>query len=127
MIVTAGQAAAGQIIGPYTAPDAFTYMGIGTGSTAAALGQTALVTPSGSRVACSSITSQTKTLPNDTVRFLGIFDIATLTVVTEVGIFNAATSGTMLGRIVLDPAVTCPANSKFVGIYNVTASDGGSL
>jgi hypothetical protein len=61
------------------------------------------------------------------VRFLGILDIATLTVVTEIGIFNAATGGTMLGRIVLDPPVTCPASSKFVGIYNVVASDGGSL
>ncbi|MFA5154120.1 MAG: hypothetical protein WC554_16340 [Clostridia bacterium] len=127
MIVTTGQAACGEIISDYAATAAFTYMGIGTGATAAALNQTALVTPAGARVACSSITEQSTTVAGDTVRFLGLFTIMTQTVVSEIGIFNDDTAGTMLSRVVLTPAVTAPANSIFVGIVNVVATDGGSL
>jgi len=127
MIVTAGQAACGEIISAYADTAPFTYMGIGTGTTAAALGQTALVTPAGSRVACTDISEQSTTVPGDTVRFLGLFTIATQTVVTEIGIFNDDTAGTMLSRIVLSPSVTVPANSIFVGIVDVTASDGGAI
>ncbi len=126
MVVTAGQAAAGQIIGPYTAPDAFTYMGIGTGTTAAALGQTALVTPLGSR-AVATISNVSTNVAGDTVLWVRAFAITTGTTVTEIGIFNAATAGTMLSRIVLDPPVTVPNNSVFVGQVKVVATDGGSL
>lgn len=127
MIVTAGQAACGEIIDPEFSTAPFTYMGIGTGTTAEALGQTALVTPSGSRVACTDISEQSTTVPGDTVRFLGLFTIATQTVVTEIGIFNDDTAGTMLGRKLLSPPVTVPANSIFVGTYDITASDGGAI
>ena len=127
MITTAGQAACGEIISGYADTAPFTYMGIGPGTTAAALGQTALVTPAGSRAACTDISEQSTTVPGDTVRFLGLFLIATQTVVTEIGIFNDDTAGTMLSRIVLSPSVTVPANSIFVGVVDVIASDGGAV
>lgn len=127
MVVTAGQAACGEIISGYAETAAFTYMGIGTGTTAESLAQTALVTPSGARVVCTSITEQSTTVPGDTVRYLGLFAIATETVVTEIGVFNALTTGTMLSRKLLSPPITAPAGSIFVGIVDVVASDGGAI
>lgn len=126
MIVTAGQAACGEIISNYAATAAFTYMAYGTGTTAAALNQTALVTEV-ARGACDSIAETTKSVAGDTVRYLKIFDVPTATVITEVGLFNDDTAGTMLSRVVLTPAISCPNNSKFVGVIEITASDGGSL
>ena len=127
MIVTAGQEAGGKIISGYDGgADPFIYMGIGTGTTAEALGQTALVTPSGARVS-AAISVTTVTTPNDTVQWIGLFALTAQTAVTEIGIFNALTGGTMLARKVLDPPITAPANSIFLGQYQITASDGGSL
>jgi hypothetical protein len=126
MIVTAGQTYCG-LLSSVPGGTPFTYMGIGTGTTAAALGQTALVTPAGSRVSCTDISEQSTTVPGDTVRFLGLFTITAQTVVTEIGIFNDDTAGTMLSRIVLSPSVTAPAGSIFVGVVDITASDGGAI
>lgn len=126
MITTAGQTQCGVLIST-AGGDPFTYMGIGTGITAEALTETTLVTPSGARVACTDISERSTTIPGDTVRFLGLFTIASQTVVTEIGIFNAATAGTMLARKLLSPPVTVPANSIFVGTYDIIASDGGAI
>jgi hypothetical protein len=125
MIVTAGQTQCG-LLASVPGGDPFVYIGIGTGTTAAALGQTALVTPSGSRVA-AVIDEASTTVPGDTVRFLGLFTITAQTVVTEIGIFNADTAGDMLSRIVLSPSVTAPAGSIFVGVVDIVASDGGAI
>lgn len=79
-----------------------THMGVGTGAlngtdkTQAALG-TAL-TP---RVALDSTTLVTTTVANDTVQYVATFPAGTGTgAITEAGIFNALTAGTMLCRTV---------------------------
>lgn len=76
---------------------AMTHMAIGTGTTAAAAGNTGLVTES-ARVALTSTT-----VTGSSIAYVATFPAgtpATLTAVTEAGIFNASSAGTMLCRTV---------------------------
>lgn len=74
-------------------PTAMSHMAIGTGTTAAAAGQTTLVTES-ARSALSSTTVST-----NTVTYAATFGAGSGTgAVTEAGILNAASAGTMLNR-----------------------------
>lgn len=75
---------------------AMTHMALGSSTTAAAAGDTALGTQLGSRV---SLTSSTVT--NNQIVFVCSFPAGSGTgAVTEAGIFNAASAGTMLCRVV---------------------------
>jgi len=77
-------------------PAAMTHMAVGTGTTATAGGQTALVTQLGSRV---TLTSTTVTA--NSTAYVASFGAGVATgALTEAGIFNASTSGTMLCRTV---------------------------
>lgn len=77
------------------------HMAVGSGTTAAAGTQTALITQIGSRVALDSTTLVTTTVSNDTVQYVATFAAGTGTgAITEAGIFNDATTGTMLCRTV---------------------------
>ena len=79
---------------------AMTHMGVGTSSTAAADAQTALVTQL-VRVALTSTTLVTTTVANDSIQYLATFPAGTATgAITEAGLFNAASAGTMLARTV---------------------------
>ena len=73
---------------------AMTHMALGSGTTAAAAGQTDLVTLLGSREALDSTT-----VTANAVAYVASFEAGDATgAVTEAGIFNAASSGTMLCR-----------------------------
>lgn len=72
------------------------HMGLGSGSTAAAAGQTDLVSLLGSREALDSTTVAT-----NTITYVSSFEAGDATgSVVEAGIFNASTGGTMLCRVV---------------------------
>lgn len=72
------------------------HMAVGTGTTATAGGQTALINSLGSRV---SLTSTTVTA--NSIAYVATFGAGVATgALTEAGIFNAASSGTMLCRTV---------------------------
>ena len=74
---------------------AMSHMAIGTGSTAAAAGNTALGSEAG-RVALTSTT-----VTNNDVAYVATFPAGTGTgALTEAGIFNASSSGTLLCRTV---------------------------
>lgn len=76
------------------------HMAVGTGTTSAATGQTALVTET-ARVALDSTTIVTTTVSNDTVQYVATFAAGVGTgALTEAGVFNANTAGTMLARTV---------------------------
>tara|TARA_X000001036_G_C20610904_1_gene778946 strand:+ start:500 stop:949 length:450 start_codon:yes stop_codon:yes gene_type:complete len=73
---------------------AMTHMALGSGTTAAAAGQTDLVTLLGAREALDSTT-----VTANAVAYVASFEAGDATgAVTEAGIFNAASSGTMLCR-----------------------------
>lgn len=78
-----------------TTDGAMSHMAIGTGTTAAAAGDTTLGTEAG-RVALTSTT-----VTNNAVAYVATFGAGTGTgAITEAGLFNASSSGTMLCRTV---------------------------
>lgn len=75
---------------------AMTHMALGSGTTAAAAGNTSLESQLGSREALDS-----STVSNNTITYVASFEAGDATgAVTEAGIFNAASGGTMLCRVV---------------------------
>ena len=79
-------------------PNQMSHMAVGSGTTAAAAGDTDLGSILGSREALDSTTVST-----NTVQYVSSFEAGEGTgAITEAGIFNAATSGTMLCRTVFD-------------------------
>lgn len=79
------------------------HMGIGSGNTAAAAGNTALGTQLSTRVGLDSTTIVTTSATGDSVQYIATFGAGQSTgAVTEAGIFNDATAGTMLCRTVFD-------------------------
>ena len=80
-----------------TAKSVMSHMALGSGTTAAAAGQTDLVTILGSREALDTITISGSN--NEKVVYVASFEAGDATgAVTEAGIFNAASSGDMLCR-----------------------------
>jgi len=95
---------------------AMTHMAIGTGSTAAAAGNTALGSEAG-RVALTSTTVST-----NNVAYVATFPAGTGTgAITEAGILNASSSGTLLCRTVF--SVINKASADTLGItWTVTVN-----
>jgi len=92
-----------------TGSAAFSSIGIGTGTTAFAASQTALVTEvkadgtaaSGVHAlptASTTASSVTTTVTNDTAQWTGNISITGTIAIAECGLFNADTNGTMLCR-----------------------------
>jgi hypothetical protein len=78
-------------------PAAMTHMEVGTGTTAAAAGDTTLETA----VASSRVTLTSTTVTTNNVAYVATFPAGTGTgALTEAGIFNASSSGTLLCRTV---------------------------
>jgi hypothetical protein len=80
---------------------AFTYLATGSGTTAPAAGQTALVTEntaSGSGRKSATTTAQTTTITWDTLQLVATWNFTGNITVWEVWVFNAASWGAMLAR-----------------------------
>lgn len=96
-----------------------THMALGSGTTAAASGDTALGTQIGSRKAFTTATSHSGAV----VTYTCAFSTGEGTgAVTEAGIFTAATSGTMLCRTVFS-VVNKDANDTMTITWEITLSD----
>lgn len=100
VVTTAGKAAvANLIIGTGTA---FDYIANGTGTTAAAASDTALeteITTSGlARAQDASPTRETTDTTNDTAVISVSFSVTGSAAITECGLLNASSSGTLLAR-----------------------------
>lgn len=81
-------------------PAVMSHMALGTNSAVAAAANTALGTEVG-RIALSSATCVTTTATNDSVQFAASFGPGTATgAITEAGVFNASSGGTMIARTV---------------------------
>jgi len=115
LVVTAGKEYVASRIKDATAT-AMSHMAIGTGSTAAAASQTAL----GSESARTGLTSTT--VSGADIVYVDTFAAGTGTgAITEAGIFNASSSGTMLCRTVFS-VVNKGASDAMTITWTVTVS-----
>ena len=125
-ITNAGLTEAAKILFNYDSPVAFTYVAYGTGTTAFAKTQTALVT----EVECKAATKIELTstaMYNDTLRYTTRFSATTAEkVISEVGVFNLSTAGDMLMRKVISPAITVPSGKIPVIVIDFQISDSES-
>ena len=120
LVVDSGLAfIASRIIG--TTAAVMSHMAVGTGATAAADAQTALVTET-ARVALTSSTIVTTTVSNDSVQYVATFGPGVGTAaITEAGLFNAASVGTMLARTVF-PVINKGALDTLTLTWKVTVA-----
>jgi hypothetical protein len=114
LVVTAGLTfICSRMVG--TAKAVMSHMALGSGTTAAAAGQTDLGTLLGSRVALDSSTPGT-----NTTQYIATFGAGVSTgAVTEAGIFNADTAGDMLCRTVF-PVVNKQSGDTMVITWTIT-------
>lgn len=100
-ITNAGFAVIAGLAGNTGSQTAFTYLAVGTSSTAPAASQTALggeISTNGLTRAAATVSRVTTTQTNDTLQLAKTFTVTGSSTVEEVGVFNDATTGTMLGR-----------------------------
>ncbi|CAB5221590.1 Phage tail fibre protein [uncultured Caudovirales phage] len=116
LVVTTGKYhIASKIVATTNSPASMTHMGIGTGTGAAAVGDTVL-TQTG-RVALSS-----SSVLNNTITYTATFPAGTGDgAITEAGIFNASSSGTMLCRTVF-PTVNKGSGDQITITWVITVS-----
>jgi hypothetical protein len=100
-----------------TTSDVMSHMGLGSGTTAAAAGDTDLESLLGSREALDSTT-----VTDNTVQYVASFEAGDATgAVTEAGIFNASSAGTMLCRTVFS-VVNKQADDTMTVTWTITIS-----
>ena len=122
LVVTVGKAyVTSRMIGASAA--VMEYMEVGTSTTAAAAGQTALVAVvASSRTALTSSAQATSSTANDSVTYVATFAAGTGTgALTEAGIFNASPGGTLLCRTVFS-VVNKGASDAMTITWTVTLS-----
>lgn len=101
LVVSAGKAGVASRINGSGAEAAFTFIAIGTGTTAAAAGDTTLqteITTGGGARAAATATRITTTVTNDTAQLDLTFALTATFAITESCVINAASAGTMLCR-----------------------------
>jgi len=117
-ITNAGKAEVANLIGNVSSPTAFTYLAVGTGTTAASATDTTLeaeITDSGLGRASATVSRVTTTTTNDTLQLYKSFSVSGSKSITEAGVLNASSLGTLLGRQVFS------ADSVVSGdTYNLT-------
>lgn len=100
-ITNAGLAEITNLLGNVSSPVSFTYLAVGTGTTAAAATDTALeteITDSGLERASATVTQETDSVTDDTLQLLKSWTVTGSKAVTECGAFNDASAGTILGH-----------------------------
>jgi len=101
IVTNTGKAGTASRINGDGAEAVFTHIAIGTGTTAEAAAQTALVSEistGGGQRAVATVSRVTTTTTNDTARWIITYSFTSSFAVTESGIFNASSAGTMLAR-----------------------------
>lgn len=101
LVVSAGQAGVASRINGSGGEAAFTYIAIGTGTTAPAAGDTTLqteITTGGGARAAATASRVTTDVTNDTAQLVLTFNFTASFAVTESGVLNAAAAGTLLAR-----------------------------
>jgi len=122
LITNDGLAGVASRINGAGAEDAFTYIAIGTGTTAADVGDSTLVTETDREDATASRTTTTET--DDTARLVHTFTFSESADITESGVLNAATDGTLLARQVFS-AIGVQDGDSLQVTWDFQVEDGG--
>jgi len=99
----------------------FTYLALGTGSTAADATDTALeteITDSGLARAAATVSYEDTTTTGDTLQLVKAFTATGSKTVTEIGILNASSSGVLGGRVV-KTGVPLEADDIYTVTYSI--------
>lgn len=100
-ITNAGFGVMSGLVGNVGSETAFTYLAVGTSSTAFSAAQTALIgeiSSNGLSRASATVTQETTTQTDDTLQLTKTFTVSGSSTIEEVGAFNDASAGNMLGR-----------------------------
>lgn len=122
LIVNTGLAEIAGLVGNTGSPTAFTYLAVGSASTAANATDTTLeteLTDGGLKRASATVTRQTTTAANDTLQLVKTFTVTGTKTVREVGVFNDSTSGTMLSRSILTSDKNLESGDTFTLTYKL--------
>jgi hypothetical protein len=106
LVTSSGKAAIAALILTDISSNDFDYIALGTGTTAAAAGNTSLeseITTGGGQRAAGSGTRITTSITNDTAQLVSSFSFTDSFAVTEAGMFNSDTGGDLLCRQVFSP------------------------
>lgn len=123
LITSAGKAAAAGLLNGVVT-DFFDYLAIGTGTTAAAVGDTALqteISTNGGARAAATLSRVTTTVTNDTAQFVYTWTFSGSFAVTECGVFSASSGGTLLARQVFS-ALNVVSGDTLAITYKVAVS-----
>lgn len=118
-----GLKAAAQLLINTGSPTAFSYIELGSGTTAFAATQTTLVTAitdSGLARALATLSTVTTTVADDTSNLTYTWTASGSKTIAESGVFNAATAGVMFCRQVLGTARSVGTGDTFVGTWKIT-------
>lgn len=125
LVTNAGLAAIADKVGGVTGAADFDYVAVGEGTTAANASDTTLeteITDSGlERAQDGSPTRSTTSVANDTLEVGVTFSVTGTKAVTEMGLLNAASSGTLLGRNVFS-AINVANGDSLTATYKVQFS-----
>jgi hypothetical protein len=124
LVTTAGKALVAGRINGSGSPAAATYIGVGTGATAANASDTTLqteITDSGLARVAGSVSLVTVTTTNDTSQITTTFSVSGTKAVTESGVLNAASSGTLLCRQVFS-AINVISGDSLAVTWRITAA-----
>jgi hypothetical protein len=122
LITSAGKAGVAGLVGNTGSVTAFTYLAVGTSSTAVAVSDTTLgseIVDSGLARASATVSRVTTTVTNDTLSLTKTFTVTGTKTIEEIGIFNASSSGVLLGRR-LTGSINVINGNSLVTTYNVS-------
>ncbi len=120
-ITNTGKAAMAGLTGNTGAVAAFTYLAVGTSNTAPSASQTTLgaeTTTLGLARASATVSRVNTTQTNDTLQLTYIWNVSGTITIEEIGIFNASSSGIMLGRA-LTTSKALVNGDQLVGTYQI--------
>jgi hypothetical protein len=122
-VMTVGFAQIALLIGDATAIP-FTYLAVGTSTTAVAISQTTLVAEivdSGLARVAGTVSRITTTGTNDTYKITTTWIASGSKTIEEVGVFNASSAGTMLSRA-LTTSKAVVSGETITGTYTLKAA-----
>lgn len=124
LVTSAGKAAIASRFNGSGSEAAFTYIALGIGTTAAAVGDTALeseIVDSGLTRQSATVSRTTTTVTNDTARLTYTWTASGTKAVTESGCLNAASSGVLANRQVFS-AVNLTSGNSFQATHDFAFS-----